>query len=156
MMVMEAIMNKFYFMALGFILLLGLSACQPSNPDLDPNPTVTLTFINDGSQDWILENVEGATGVGTVGAKDTPLTLSINTRYTLVNNGGGGHPFQLLDSNIILLSELDEGSFENDPTVKFVDGDNSISFTLTQALADVLDSYNCAFHIAMSGPITVE
>ena len=140
-------MNKFWLLSFMFLL----SACQPSTPD--PNLEVTLTFINDQAQDWILESVTGASDVGTIGAKDTALTLSINTRYTIVNKGGAGHPFQLLNSNIILLSELGGGSFENDPEVNFEDSNDSISFTLTQALADVLDSYNCAFHSAMSGDI---
>ena len=138
---------------MGFLLLIGLWGCQPSkNPQ--PTPEVILTFINEGAENWILKDVQGATDIGTIGAKDTALTLSVNTRYTIVNKGGLGHPFQLLNGNTVLLSELGGGSFEDDSEVNFTKGNSSISFTLTQALADVLDTYNCAFHLDMSGKIS--
>jgi hypothetical protein len=148
-------MRIFYLL---FGLVLVLAACQPSqdtDPDPDPAPEVTITFNSEDFQDWILEDVEGA-NVGTIGAKDPTLTLSVGTRYTIINKDGLAHPFQLLDGFTILLSEQNEGSFANDSEVRFEDGEGLIRFTLTQNLAEVLDSYNCFLHLAMTGSIVIQ
>lgn len=148
-------MRILYFL-IGTLLILGLWACQPSNSTPDPKPKeVILTFNAENPIEWILEDVQGATDAGTIGGKNTSLTLNLGTRYTIVNKGGASHPFQLLDSTIILLSEYSAGNFANDPDVNFEETSDGFSFTLSQELANVLDSYNCAFHSSMTGSITV-
>lgn len=117
---------------------------------------VALTFTNEGAIHWVLESVKGASDVATIGAKDPTLTLSVGTRYTIINKAGPGHPFQLLNGDTFLLSEFNEGTFENDPEVDFEDGDGFIRFTLTQKLADEVDRYNCIFHSEMSGAISLK
>ncbi len=147
-------MRIFYFL-IGMLLIMSLWACQPSKPKADPQPTVTISLNSQDIQDWILEDVQGAQ-VGTIGAKDPTLTLSIGTRYTILNKAGPIHPFQLLDGTTILLSENGGGSFEDNPVVDFEKKSGSISFTLTQELANVLDAYNCLYHTSMTGTITSE
>jgi hypothetical protein len=137
----------------GFLLILGLWACQPNDSN---EKEVTLTLTNEGAINWVLESVEGATDVGTIGAKNPPLTLTVGTRYTIVNKAGLGHPFQLLKDTTFLLSEFNEGTFENDPDVDFEDGENFIRFTLTQKLADEVNRYNCTLHPEMAGDIIIK
>jgi hypothetical protein len=144
---------RIFYLLIGMLLILGLWACQPSKTTPDPQPTVTISLNSQDTQDWLLEDAQEA-NVGTIGAKDPTLTLSVGTRYTIINKAGITHPFQLLDGTTILLSENGGGDFEDDATVNFEKKSGSISFTLSQELANVLDAYNCAYHPAMAGKIT--
>lgn len=120
--------------------------------------SATITVENDGSQAWLIRSIDGEGASGDIDTQNATLTLNLNQRYTVVNLGSGGHPFQLRDSSGSILVEADgSGSLQNNDDANIVveDGGGSISFTLTGALAEQVSTYNCRPHAAMEGSIVV-
>ena len=160
-------MKKLLILLMFVVSSLLLVACGDTASDNggdDPDDEIiTLTFSAADNNDYTFE---GATGeVGAVeGAADPALTFEVGQRYRIENLASAAHPFELLDgeaefgSDVVLLSQREEedGSFEDDSKVAFETDDSSMTFTLTQALADVLSAYRCEFHpVNMRGVISV-
>lgn len=120
---------------------------------------VTITINNIGASAWEVIGVEGANqGDISDGASENPaLTLTVGTRYRFNNNGGrGNHPlgFQDANSDYLLRQESGEtGSLEGDSDINYVEDDNGVTFTYTQAMADEVATYICTFHPSMEGDI---
>lgn len=142
---------KLTFPVLLFALLTLASA------QMDEPADVTLTINNQGAVAYILESVEGAQGVGEVGAENSAWKLEAGNRYRVVNNGGLlFHPFELRgDEGVLLAQGEPEGSFEGDTEVGFVSDEEGVTFTLTPALAEVLTNYRCTIHPVMTGAVAV-
>ena len=147
--------------SLFWVVLLFLFACsEPVAPSNEPDATVsaTLTLASDSTvENWLIENVEGD-AVTSLGL-DPTWTLTVGKRYSVINTTGVSHPFRLIDANTNLLLadslNLGVGKFQNDANVNAVIEGNKLSFTLTQALAEELDAYLCAFHPSMLGNIDI-
>lgn len=147
--------------SLFWVILVFLFACSdPVTPSDEPDATVsaTVTLAADLSfENWLVEKVEGDAVTGL--ALDPTWTLSVGKRYSVINTVGLLHPFLLIDANgSLLLSDsinYGSGKFQNASDVNVVIEGNKLSFTLTQALADELDAYLCAFHPSMRGNIDI-
>lgn len=122
------------------------------------NATANITINNVGSSAWRFTDVEG-TGVDVqTGIDNATLTLDEGGRYTITNLGASGHPFQLRDaSGNVLIAARGGGSLQNDEDVNVVvdEGNGTITFTLTGALADQVATYICEFHPSMVGDLVV-
>ncbi len=128
---------------------------------------VILTIDNRGNSDYLVLKVEGADGVAELNTPDPTWTLTIGTRYRIINKGRRNiHPFELIDQAAsgrpsddgILLSQKArvQGRFEADPAVAWVEDDEGVTFTLTPELAQVLKGYRCGVHTrSMRGDIEV-
>lgn len=117
---------------------------------------VTITVNNIGASAWEVTNVDGASGIVGSAAENPSLTLSADTRYRIVNNGGSNHPFGIQNgSGDYLLAQPDniDGSYEADANVNFVSDSEGVTFTVTNALAGDASTYNCTIHGAMEGSI---
>jgi plastocyanin len=92
--------------------------------------------------------------VGTSGGDNPTITLETGVRYTISNEGWSTHPLALRDeSGSILLSQSTIGEFENDGDVNWSDSGSTLSFTLTDELANRISSYICTVHSNMVGQI---
>ena len=143
--------NSQYVFAQGNI---GANAADGSSAD------VTITINNVGSQEWEVNSVEGASGVAGDGNNPT-LTLEVGKRYRVNNEGGrSAHPFALetgTDGEYLLNQEADsEGSLEADADIDYVEDDEGVAFTYTQALADEVAAYQCTFHSSMEGNVQTD
>ncbi len=128
------------------------------DPPPEPDP-VTITINNIGASAWEVTNVDGAS-IGDIsdGTSENPaLTLTVGTRYRFENNGGvNNHPLGFQDANAdyLLRQESGEtGSLEGDSGINYVEDDDGVTFTYTQALADDVATYICTFHSSMVGDI---
>jgi uncharacterized surface protein with fasciclin (FAS1) repeats len=119
----------------------------------------TITINNVGASAWVIEGIEGEGASGDLNTENTALTLEEDRRYTIVNLGAGGHPFQLRDaSGNILIAAQGNGSLQDyGPANVVVDEDEgTITFTLSGDLANAVATYNCAPHAAMEGDVIVQ
>jgi uncharacterized surface protein with fasciclin (FAS1) repeats len=119
----------------------------------------TITINNVQASAWVIEDIEGEGASGDLNTENTPLTLEEDRRYTIVNLGAGGHPFQLRDaSGNILIAAQGNGSLQDYGPADVVvnDEEGSITFTLTGDLANAVATYNCAPHAAMEGDVIVQ
>jgi hypothetical protein len=92
--------------------------------------------------------------VETSGGDNPTITLETGVRYTISNEGWNIHPLAFRDeSGSILLSQSSEGEFENDDDVNWIDSGDTLSFTLTDELANRINSYICTVHSSMVGQI---
>lgn len=117
-----------------------------------------ITINNVGSSAWVIEKIEGTRANATLNEENTTLSLEEGGRYTIINLGAAGHPFQLRDANgNVLISATGNGSLQDDNDARVVidEQEGSITFTLTGALASNVSTYNCAPHAAMEGAINV-
>jgi len=117
---------------------------------------VTITFNNQGQQAWQIINVDGADEGDIVDGSENPtVSLEEGVRYTINNLGWIAHPLVFTDADDnILLSQVQEGEFDDDPDVNWEQDDDVASFTLTPELSDVLARYHCATHVeVMRGEI---
>ena len=134
-----------------------LVACSQNTP---AETSVLLAFTATNAQDYVYT---GDSSVAVVNAEDPALTLTVGTRYKVMNDVRTLHPFEFItrgadaSTDVVLLSELSDGlAFESDPDVNFVVDESGFSFTLTAQLAAQLDGYRCAFHPAsMRAPILI-
>jgi hypothetical protein len=96
--------------------------------------------------------------VATTGTANPSFSLTVGHRYRIENTAGiGAHPFALetgTDGDYLLNQEQNgDGSFESDADVRYVEDNNGITFTFTQALADQVAAYQCTFHGSMEGGV---
>ena len=163
------------------IVTLSLAACSspeptppaapeaPTTPETpEPTDVVTITLDSIGSTAWYTVSVEGAQGVSELGEENANATwnLSVGTRYKIINDsfenpdsGAIDHPFELHNPmGEALTSQLGAGSLEADQSINYEEAEDgsSVTFTLTQELADLVASYYCTFHPSMEGEINVQ
>ena len=114
---------------------------------------VTVTLDNNGASSWSVTNVDGASGVA--GSGDNPdLTLTVDTRYRFVNNGGSAHPLGFQNASAeYLLSQNGDGSLEGSSGINYEEDGDGITFTYTQELADAVATYRCTVHGSMEGSV---
>jgi hypothetical protein len=136
-------MNKWLAVTVAALLSFALA-----EGDID----VTFTIDNVGFSAYVLTGVEGAE-IGELNADNAPWTLEVGKRYRIVNSAGAAHPLVLRSGQEVLLSQQGGGAFADDAEVAFAHDDEGVTFTLTEALAQALDNYVCAFHPTMSGVI---
>ena len=94
--------------------------------------------------------------VETSGGENPTITLETGVRYTISNEGWSIHPlaFRDGDQNKLLSQGRDQtGEFENDGDVNWIDSGDTLSFTLTDELANRINSYICTVHSSMVGQI---
>ena len=85
------------------------------------------------------------------------IALTVGETYEIRNPWYGTHPFELMNGDVVLLSQLNQGVFMDDQDVNWSNVGGNMSFTLTQNLADQLTTYRCINHpIAMSGNFVIQ
>ena len=137
----------------------------PEDPTETPAEADVIISLNSiGSSAWFVEAVTGSETVAATGAENpnAPWTLAVGTRYRVENEAGSSaHPFELLGSSMamaLLSQEQDdqEGSLEENAAINYVEDSDGVTFTMTQELADLVESYFCFYHPNMISSVTVE
>ena len=114
----------------------------------------TLTLDNVGSGAWEVTDIEGDDADAPLGEDNPTIELAAGARFEIENEGWSPHPLAFRDPDgEELLSQADEGTFEDDPAVDWQDDGDTVAFTLTDDLADELAEYFCTVHSAMAGDI---
>jgi hypothetical protein len=126
----------------------------------EPIATVTKAVVleNVTFHDYKVVSTED-TNIAAVGEKDPAFNFVINERYSFTVGDFIQHPILFNDAqgNTLLGMEATGGSFESDSDVDFKDnGLGTVTFTVTQALADKLSVYRCLNHSDMTGPIVIK
>lgn len=118
-------------------------------------PSTSLTMDNVGSSAWEVSSIDSSF-VESTGGENPTITLDTGVRYSISNNGWSAHPLAFYSGSETQLLSQDSnevGTFENDTDVNWVDNGSTLTFTLTDALADELSSYICTVHSSMEGSI---
>ena len=135
----------------------GGTAGVQTGGELEAGDEVTVDLDNVGFQAWEVNGVSGAAETGDVIESDVnnpTLTLVEGVRYTFEDLPSSRHPLRLFDTQgAPLLSQNEAGQFEDDPAVDWTDTGDTVTFTLTPALAAELDGYICTIHSAMVGDV---
>ena len=119
----------------------------------EPDATVSLTLDNVGFRAWEIAATSDAE-VGPTGEENPTLTLSAGTRYEIDNQGWSSHPLAFrAEDDTPLLSQSAPGQYEDDPDVDWVDGDETLAFTVTEELAAEFGYYVCTVHSTMRGDL---
>jgi PKD repeat protein len=122
------------------------------------NEESTLTMDNSGINAWVVPSADEA-HVEIAGETNPTITLETGIRYTVSNEGWNRHPvaFYNEQGELLLSQEPNEsGAFENDNDINWSDSGSSFSFTLTEPLAQEINTYICTVHNQMEGSIQVE
>lgn len=126
---------------------------------------VNVSLTADGSEAWIVTNVEGMVGlenpqegIDDDAETDTPnptLTLNVGERYRFNNALYDVHVLQFRDGegNVLLGQGETPGSFAENEDVSPVISDNAITFTLSEGLAQEIANYHSQEYDAMTGEI---
>jgi len=120
---------------------------------------VTVTIDNVGTSAWEVTSVSGASGVAQIGTENPTLTLTVDTRYRIVNNGGSAHPFgtrNASDEYLLRQESNQTGSLEDDMGINYQEDDEGVTFTYTQSLADAMTTYRCTVHSSMNGTVETD
>jgi len=113
----------------------------------------TLVLDNVGSGAWELVDADDE-NADRVGAENPTISLLVGERYEFENRGTAGHPLEFRDADRnALLSQATQGAFEDDPAIGYSEGETTMAFTLTPALAAELSTYVCTLHGAMVGAV---
>jgi PGF-CTERM protein len=121
----------------------------------ESHEAVTVTLENEGSIAWTIVSADET--VGPTDSSNPTLTLTPGTRYQFENGGWNFHPLAFRDAeDTPLLSQDEQGSFEDDDAVDWVDNGETLAFTLTDDLAAELDDYVCTVHPTMEGAVETD
>lgn len=126
---------------------------EPTTPVIN----ASVVFGNNGATDYTITTSSNS-DVASVGANDPTLNLTVGKRYIFSVTNFASHPLHLNDASgtVLLGMGSQADTFESDSAVNFIDdGAGSITFTLTQELANQLSVYRCQFHGGMTGSITI-
>lgn len=149
----------------GAALTAGVPAKTKATPTVSEHSDITVILDNVGTSAWDVTEVQGADGVAQK-TNNPELTLTTGTRYTFRNQGWDAHPLAFResgdgggygDSGMTLLTQGDDGTLEDDTSINWKEDGSSVSFTLTDKLADSLDQYRCTVHSgSMEGTIITQ
>lgn len=131
------------------------TAKQADNQADNQEADVTIVLENVQSEAWVVAAVEGAAvegpEVAETGVEDPVIHMQVGKRYRFVNLGTLRiHPLAIrgIDGEVLLGQRPKDRPFEIDPAVAFVADDEGVTFTLTEALAEVVSTYYCTAHPA--------
>ena len=114
-----------------------------------------LTIDNVSVSAWEVTRDETGS-VAETGAENPTMTFEVDRRYAVTNDGWGQHPFAVeTGDGTALLSQSpdEEGDFEGDADVGWVDEGEQLSFTFTESLAAEAATYRCTVHSPMEGDV---
>jgi hypothetical protein len=133
------------------------------------SPAVRFTLSNNASASYDVTGAEPALYEDWIGSETANQTITLNEgwRYEIVNDASvGNHPLELINStsavpgtDTVLASQrsAEEGTFETDVDVNWVQNGDDVTFTLTTNLAAELNGYRCGTHvISMRGDIVTQ
>jgi len=130
------------------------------NPDPETPSVTIITLDNMGASAYVFISIEGEGADASLDEENADIELTIGDRFTFNNDAGASnHPldFRNSDRDKLFGQSNASGLFDDDDNVDLIKDGNSISFTLTEGLASVLNDYVCSFHPGMNGGIsTVE
>ena len=131
----------------------GVLACGTSiRTAASSHESVEVVLDNVGASAW--ELVEADADVGETGVDNPTLTLQTGVRYTFVNLGAGPHPLAFRDEDgNDLLRQGGSGSYEDQDDVNYEESGDEMTFTLTEQLAQDVNSYICTVHASMEGRV---
>lgn len=134
------------------------TSTNSDNDELDTELESTIRYENSGAQAYLVTNIDGEGAFAELDSANPELILTVGGRYTFINGAGASsHPldFRNEDGDKLIGQSNNSGLFDSNDEVNLVRDGDSISFTLTEELADELADYICAFHPGMNGAITV-
>lgn len=135
------------------IFLLGTNIERSSAEKIETDVQVTVDNLD--SRAWKIIATNGG-AIAPVGSENPQLNLRIGNRYTFINEGWDTHPLSFRGSNANpLLSQSEEGAFEDDTNVDWNDSGADLSFTLTEELATEITTYHCTVHSPMQGTVKI-
>lgn len=122
-------------------------------------PDVRITVNNIGGSAYIFTTVDSARFADLLGPEgdNQTLTLLSGWRYEIVNLSSEDHPFELItlaatpSDDVVLLSQDEHvaGSLEGDVDIDwFDDANQTVRFTVVDALTADVDGYRCSIHTA--------
>jgi len=119
-----------------------------------PDVRLKVKGISTSIYQWEVMDSGGETNL--LGSKldNQDLLLKPGLRYEIINETPNLHPLVILGTEQVLLSQSELGSYELDNAVAWREQANIIQFTLTNELANAIDTYKCSIHPAMTGSMT--
>lgn len=160
-------MKPAFWILLLLSLSLILSGCSdnPTSSDMDEDPEppemmdpTILTLDNSGAQAYQVIAIEGEAASADLNENNVPITLMQGERFTFINEAGASnHPLDFRNEagEKLLGQSNGAGMFDENEEVDLVKHGNTMSFTLTEELAEVLADYVCSFHPGMRGDIQI-
>lgn len=132
---------------------------QVAPPLIDGEYSAVITIVNYGMSAWLISDIEGSNASASINTQNARLSLNTGSRYKFINAGGVNHPLDFRDSggDYLLTQDTISGKYEEDVAVDYAFnyGEGSVAFTITDQLAAELASYNCTFHVPMTGDLSV-
>lgn len=159
---MNTQISLLHFFLSGLLLITVLSCTNNSTSVSDSEDETDvdsiISYSNSGAQAYLVTEINGSSASAELDSANPGVTLRKGDRYTFINNAGASsHPldFRNADGDKLLGQSNNSGIFDADESVNIVRNGDSITFTLTDGLAEELVEYICAFHPGMKGVITV-
>ena len=155
---------KYLTIALSIILTAALfiTGCSDSSTYSDDESKLmaeaSITLNNSGASAYIALSVTGEGAAVSINTDNPEITLTTGGRYTFINKAGvSSHPLDFRNDEGVKLfgQSRNDGSFDGNPDVNVIEDENSITFTLTDELAERLSEYICSFHPGMNGSLNV-
>lgn len=118
-----------------------------------------ITMDNIDASAWEVTATARNAVTAPVNQENPDISLQPESRYLVENNGWSTHPFELRDAAGEPLLSQDQdttGSFEDNTAVEWIDNGDELLFTLTETLAEEIDTYICTVHNSMQGTVAVE
>jgi len=119
-----------------------------------PDVRLKVKGISTSIYQWTVMDSGGETNLLGTQLNNQDLLLKPGLRYEIINETPTQHPFAILGTEQVLLSQSERGSYELDNAVAWREQGNIIQFTLTDELAKTIDTYKCSIHPGMTGSMT--
>lgn len=155
--------KPFLLILSSILFLIFISSCTNNSTSTDTEEVEsefesTIRYENSGAQAYLVTNINGEGAFAEMDSANPELTLTVGGRYTFINGAGASsHPldFRNADGDKLLGQSNNAGMFDSNDEVNVVRNGDSITFTLTEELAEELSDYICAFHPGMNGSIVI-
>lgn len=153
-----------YITTIILILFIFISCTSTNTGSMDDEMeeveqlTGTVILENNGAQSYTVASIDGDGISAETGSANPTITLTVGGRYTFVNQAGASsHPldFRNGDRQKLFGQSNPAGQLDNDTDVDVVENGDSITFTLTESLAEALTQYICSFHPGMNGNLVI-
>jgi len=156
-------MKPFLLVLSSILLLIFIPSCtnnstSTNNEEIETEFESTIRYENSGAQAYLVTNIDGDGAFAELDSANPELTLTVGGRYTFINGAGASsHPldFRNEDGDKLIGQSNNSGLFDSNDEVNLLRDGDSISFTLTEELADEIADYICAFHPGMNGSIVI-